>query len=337
MSRKKRPTRPTGAVSGGPRRLGNDTTETRPVSSGAVRRAARSKKHRSTSLGWIAVGVVVVVVAALIVVKLTSSHSSTPTASGDAAGRHPAIAAASVVFPVTHVPLSVFNSIGTDGEKTSFEAVTSKTAFTSGGLVRLLYFGAEFCQYCAVERWSLVAALARFGTFSDLRSISSSNADENVPTFSFYGSTYKSKYLAFTPIEYEDRNQKPLQGVPSDINALVEKYDFPPYTTTNAEGGIPFLDIGNKYIADGDTADLGGLVGNGVLTNGGPGRQAIADAIADPTSTIGKAIYARFFISDANFISAAICRANGGKPTSVCTTSGVKAAITQIAALKPVT
>jgi thiol-disulfide isomerase/thioredoxin len=306
----------------------------RPVSSGAARRAARSKQRSSSSRGWIAVGVVVVVVVALIVFKLTSS-SGTPASSGDAAGRNPALAPASIVYPVTHVSDSVFNSVGTDGESTTIFSTTGQSALTSGGLVRFVYFGAEYCPYCAAMRWSVVAALSRFGTFSGLKDTSSGNDDGDIPTFSFLGSTFTSKYLVFTPYEYEDRNQKPLQPVPNDVESLVTKYDFPPYTTTDAEGGIPFLDVGNKYIQAGDSQDLAALVVNGVLANGGPGRQAVANAIADPTSTIGTAISAKYFISEANFISAAVCLEDGGMPGSVCTSPGVKGAETQLVALKP--
>jgi hypothetical protein len=32
----------------------------------------------------------------------------------------------------------------------------------------MLYIGAEYCPYCAAERWPLVMALSKFGTFSNL-------------------------------------------------------------------------------------------------------------------------------------------------------------------------
>ena len=54
--------------------------------------------------------------------------------------------------------------------------------------------GAEYCPYCAAERWAMAVALSRFGTFSDLRLIHSSSADiyPNTPTLSFYRSSYAS-------------------------------------------------------------------------------------------------------------------------------------------------
>ena len=63
--------------------------------------------------------------------------------------------------------------------------------------------GAEYCPYCAAERWAMAVALSRFGTFSNLRLIHSSSADiyPNTPTLSFYKSSYTSKYVQFTPVE----------------------------------------------------------------------------------------------------------------------------------------
>jgi len=32
----------------------------------------------------------------------------------------------------------------------------------------VVYIGAEYCPYCAVERWPLIVALNRFGTLTNL-------------------------------------------------------------------------------------------------------------------------------------------------------------------------
>jgi hypothetical protein len=49
----------------------------------------------------------------------------------------------------------------------------------------------------------MIVALSRFGTFSGLSTThsSSSDTDPYTPTFTFYGSTYTSQYLNFTPVE----------------------------------------------------------------------------------------------------------------------------------------
>ena len=71
------------------------------------------------------------------------------------------------------------------------------------GKPELLYIGAEYCPFCAAQRWAMVAALSRFGTFSNLSLTHSASADvyPDTPTFSFYQSTYSSKYLTFTSVE----------------------------------------------------------------------------------------------------------------------------------------
>ena len=73
------------------------------------------------------------------------------------------------------------------------------------GKPEILYIGAEYCPFCAAERWALVMALSKFGTFTGLKGTSSSAIDTNpsTPTFSFYGSTYKSPYISFVPVELQ--------------------------------------------------------------------------------------------------------------------------------------
>jgi hypothetical protein len=41
----------------------------------------------------------------------------------------------------------------------------------------IIFLGAEFCPYCATERWSIVMALSKFGTFSHLVGTTSSSTD----------------------------------------------------------------------------------------------------------------------------------------------------------------
>ena len=49
----------------------------------------------------------------------------------------------------------------------------------------------------------MVNSLSRFGTFTGLKTThsSSTDADPNTPTFTFYGSKYTSNYITFTPVE----------------------------------------------------------------------------------------------------------------------------------------
>ena len=65
----------------------------------------------------------------------------------------------------------------------------------------MLYIGAEFCPICATQRWPMTVALSHFGTFSNLQQTHSAVSDGNIPTLSYYGSTFTSPYLTFTPVE----------------------------------------------------------------------------------------------------------------------------------------
>ena len=77
------------------------------------------------------------------------------------------------------------------------------------GKPEITYIGAEYCPYCAAERWALAVALTRFGTFSDLSGTHSSGADvyPDTQTLSFYGSSYSSPYVDFQAVE-EATNQQ---------------------------------------------------------------------------------------------------------------------------------
>jgi hypothetical protein len=59
----------------------------------------------------------------------------------------------------------------------------------------VLYAGAEYCPFCAAERWALATALSRFGTFTNLGTTASAGGQEYAPntaTLSFHGATYTS-------------------------------------------------------------------------------------------------------------------------------------------------
>jgi hypothetical protein len=179
----------------------------------------------------------------------------------------------------------------------------------------MLYIGAEYCPYCAAERWAMVVALSRFGTFKGLSTTHSSSSDQfpNTPTWTFYKSTYTSKYLTFAGVEEttnklasDGQSYTPLQTPTSAQEALLTKYDAPPYVSSSSKGAIPFVDIGNKYM-------ISGASYSPQLLQGKTWSQ-IGTALKDPTSPIAKAID-----GTANYITAAICKVTGNQPASACT------------------
>lgn len=353
-NRKQAPQRAAGRTAqgqGGPRRLGGQAPPP-PRSAGAQRRAQRQRSRRgggSKWIGWAAVAAVVVVAVVLVAVNLTgsSNNKGTSNANGVATGQSPALASQSYVNAVTTIPASVYNAVGTGGQPVPFTVTKGQPPLTSGGKPTFLYLGAEYCPYCAMMRYSMVAALSRFGTWSHLHETTSGSSDGNVPTFTFYKSSYSSPYVNFTSYESLDRqepNPQPLETIPTWANKLYTKYDGNETTGAPAapfnpgsSPGIPFLDIGNKYVSAGDPAAFSSLwPPGGPLHNGGPGRLAIAQGIRNPTSATGQYVHGSLFIAQANYLTAGICSLTGNKPAAVCSSPGVKAAAKAIAQVKPV-
>jgi thiol-disulfide isomerase/thioredoxin len=284
----------------------------------AQRRAAQRKR---IYLAGGSILVVAIVVVAIVLVKL---NSSPPASSNGPTGS----ALAAVTKQVTSVPTSVTDKVGNGGVNKAlfvpahsssqvaavenqdyFGTVDSTTPLTSGGKPELLYMGAEYCPYCAAERWAMVNALSRFGTFTGLTTThsSSTDIDANTPTFTFYKSTYTSKYLTFTPVE-ETTNIPNGQGYYTTLQnptpaqaAIGQSYD--------PKGAIPFLDFGNKYVEVGNLAPL-----DPSLLSGKTWSQ-VAAAMASPSgSSLGTAE-----IGNANYITAAICKLTGNQPATACT------------------
>ena len=275
----------------------------------AAQRAAerRAEQRRRILIASGSIIAVIAVVVAFIVIKANNkpatSSSNGPTGS----------ALASVVSKVTNVPASTLDKVGSGSFTGKIQQVSGGTALTSGGKPEMLYMGAEYCPYCAAERWSMIVALSRFGTFSGLSTVHSSTTDtpSNISTFTFHGSSYTSKYLTFTPVEMQTNvldqstgNYPVLEKPTAAQQALLTKYDAAPYTTS--AGAIPFIYFGGKYLSVGATYDP-------TVLNGKSWDQ-IASALSDPNSSIAKAIG-----GSANHITAAICKMTGNQPASACT------------------
>jgi thiol-disulfide isomerase/thioredoxin len=195
-----------------------------------------------------------------------------------------------VVAAVTHVSRAVSDAVGTGGAANPLTRTTTGTLLIGPtGKPEFLYIGAEWCPYCAAERWSLIVALSRFGTFQGLRFTSSSGTDvyPNTPTFSFTGSTYRSAYLDFDAADLEDRDRKPLRALTAQESQIWKTYD--------AAGDIPFIDVANRYTA----------VGQGVPASvlQGMSWQQIAGALTNPNSPVTRAI-----VGNANYLTAAMCK-----------------------------
>jgi hypothetical protein len=277
----------------------------------AARRAER--RNRMLWTGGSILGVIVIVVA-FIVIKTTQSPTSAANAASSTSVTGTALPA-SVVRDVTTVPASTLASVATGtADAKSVTAVASAKPLTSGGKPEVLYIGAQYCPYCATERWALAVALSRFGTFHGLSGIHSAGGQEvypNTATLNFYKASYISKYLKFTPVEQETVSEKPLEKLTSAQTALITKYDSPPYVSSSEQGAIPFIDFGGKYFVHGAQYDPQVLSGQTWAQ--------VAGALKDPSSAIAKGADGA-----ANMITATICKTTGNQPSNVCTTPTIK-------------
>lgn len=284
-------------------------------SSSARERAAAARaeqkrleqRRRATTILASVVGVAVLVAAiAFVVIHQNSASGGSSSGSGDGKA-----APASLVKTVTSVPDATLTKIGKGNVETLPAAVTGQPPLTSGGKPELLYIGAEFCPFCAVERWSLAVALSKFGTLGKVGVVHSAANDGNYASLDFLNSTYRSKYLTFRPVENEDRGGKVIQKPTSAEETLWNKL-------TNNRPGFPFISFGNTSAftvqAPLDPSALGKLT-----------QQQIASQLADPTSKVAQVVD-----GGANDDIAAICTMTHNQPSNVCSAPAIGPLQTQI-------
>jgi hypothetical protein len=289
----------------------------RPSSKSARRQTAlvelrreEARRRRTRVLGTaVVVGALVVVIAVLVVAGLKWQKGS---------GAKTTTAGPALVQALSTIPASTYNAIG-KGEVTNVpKQVANATPLTAAGKPRVLYIGAEYCPYCAAERWAEVTALARFGTFTHLGQTTSSHADiyPDTPTLSFHAASYASKYLSFTGYETQSNQVQgnsyaPLDHLSTADQALFGTYDFPPYFSSG--GSIPFIDFGGQYLSQG--------VSYSPQLFHGLTHAQVASQIRDPSTTLSKSV-----LGTANTFTAALCRLTHDQPTKVCSSSAVTAA-----------
>jgi len=279
--------------------------------------------HQGKWIAWGAVGLVVVIVAVLVVVFVTKGSSTNTSYIATAP------APAQVVQDVTTVPLSTWNKVGVSSsvQVAKPTVLSGNPAMTiDGKSPAMLYYGAEYCPYCAAERWAMATALARFGTWSNLQTTASSlsDVDAGTHTLSFHGATLTSPFITFRGIEQytnipvagSSGQYTTLQNPTKAEAAILTKYSSSKYLPNTSSGGgisFPFVDINNAMLFSGASYDPQILAGLS--------WSAISGGLSDPTNPVTQAI-----LTTGNYMSAGICQATKGQPGSVCQSSGVQAA-----------
>jgi hypothetical protein len=276
---------------------------------------ARPPRRYSFSLvGFGVIGVVVVIIVALVIVKVTGG-SPTPKNTLPAPTDVPA--PASLIAEVTSVPSSVAQAVGLPSSVNPPTVLTGQSLLVLDGKPGALFIGAEFCPYCAAERWAVVMAFSKFGTFSDLKETTSSPWDyaPSTATFSFYGASYLSNLITLETVEAMGNDttgldtHRLLQAPTSAQSNLWATYS----QRFGVPEGFPFLDVGNRVFTAGPSYDPKILSG---LT-----QSAIAAKLANPRDPVTRAI-----VGSANYLTAAICSITDQQPASVCSAAGTAAA-----------
>jgi len=257
-------------------------------------------------LTWLLAAVVLVLIVALIVVKFV--RGTTPPGAVVVTPADPTVVAAATSVPTaalvaaaaapTPVPLQEFTP--RPGQPLLTASVGSHR------LPEVLYVGSEYCPACAAERWALVVALSRFGTFHHLGATTSSPTATPGPidSFSFSGATYTSTSLAFHGYELYGATADALGAYPAldhlggaDARAVRR---LAPHGMV-----LALVSLANQAVLEGSQYSPTVLVGRS--------RAVVAGALGDPTSAATVAI-----LASADHLTTELCRLTAETPASVC-------------------
>jgi len=320
---KKRPPAPSAGRSGpggkGPRPPGPGGAKGRGPRPNTVVSARPPRRFSASTMAFAAVSVVVVIVVVFVVVKITGNSS--PSSSTSVAAPVLTPASPTVVSQVTGVSSSVISTVGTGGDEVSApQTLSGQPALTSAGKPEVLAVLAEFCPYCAAERWSMVQAFSRFGTWSGLNETTSSPWDNPsaIATFSFADATFTSPYFDFVSVEHESNDTNGL-GTRTVLQPLTSKQSnlWSTYSGKfGVEEGFPFVDFGNRIFVIGPSYNPATILL-------GLNQNQIASKLTNAKDPVTQAI-----VGTANYLTAAVCSLTNDQPTSVCSAAGVRQAAT---------
>jgi len=262
-----------------------------------LRRRTQRRRQRHLLGGSTAL----LLVAVVIVVSALAPSSPKPAGNSGSASSLTAYIQKGVA-----VSDSTLEAVGLPGTVTAPNSVPHGTVLTEDGKPVVVFIGAEFCPYCALERWALIVALSRFGSFSNLgQKIASSSTDvlPGLQSWSFKDSAFTSRTLAFAPAEAFSSipnstgdGYEPLQS----LTPLQSKA-----WTTYGSHGYPFVDIGGRYVA------LGASANPNVLQN--LTLDQIASQLDDPSSVVAQAVD-----GTANYLTAAMCAVTSTAAAPIC-------------------
>jgi thiol-disulfide isomerase/thioredoxin len=248
-----------------------------------------SEKPRHSPWAWGALALVALAIAVVAVVFLArGGDSGEATASSGAA-------AGTATAPAT----------GSADAEAALGQIRRQTAepLLDAGKPAVFFMGAQWCPYCASERWALVEATSHFGKWEGLGELRSRPGQGNypsLPTYDLAGATYTSDYISLRHKEVATVDGDPLQKLGGLETELVDDYD--------KAGSIPFL-----FASGPDGRYTVELAYSPALLEGqsfAALREGVAAGAATPAvDAIG---------GEADAITALLCRLDGGQPARVC-------------------
>ncbi len=249
-------------------------------------------------------------VVALVVAGVLSGlrrASSTPAATTPAKNQ-------TLLGALTSLDATLVQTVGDGGLGNPLVSVTNAPALLGAAKrPQVVFLANEGCGACAAQRWSMVIALSRFGTLKDvvLNASAATEATGALATFSFRSLQYTSSHVDLVAVETSDANGQALATLSPGDQQVVTTYDAPPYVPEAQRGGMPWLDVANRYVMAGS--------GYPAATIAKLNWTQIAEKLGTAADPVTRAI-----VGNANWITAAICSATGGSPASVCQTPAIE-------------
>jgi thiol-disulfide isomerase/thioredoxin len=269
------------------------------------RRVRTGQRKRSNAIYIIPILVVVTAVVGYYIFTQSGTVGGSCTLCGTPVS-------STVLNELSGVSMNTLNQVG-KASGVNLPTSISGSPLTLNGKPEVLYMGAEYCPYCGAERWAIIVALDKFGSFTGIQYMESTSTDvyPSTPTYTFVGATYTSNYITFVTVEQEDRNGNPLQTAATYETSLLTTYD--------PSGGIPFIDIANSYDVT-SVQYLPSALRVGNTETGAPYNWTqIASQLNNATS-----IPAINIDGAANGLISAICKVDGNAPSSVCSQSAAQ-------------
>ena len=188
-------------------------------------------------------------------------------------------------------------------------AAANTRPLTSGGKPEILYVATEYCPYCVAQSWPLIIALSHFGQFSGLTLSRSPTFDGVAPVdgWTFYGSSYTSRYLAFAPVETYSNVLVSPKDNPADrtsyrrLQSLTAAQQAA-FRRLDVGGQTPFTDFGGRFSETGSAIIPAALAG---LT-----WSQIAADLRRPASAA--------VLYSASVLTAELCQLTGNRPATAC-------------------